>query len=128
MSNYSDSSNPRGYNVVGHSVEKVDALALACGQPLFVADVPQQGVLVAKVLRSRHAHARIKRIDTAAAKAVPGVHAVLTHEDLPRIPHTTAGQGFPEPSGRRHIRLWNDPPGGHRLVSLFSGNHRHAGR
>ncbi|MFT7625385.1 MAG: putative selenate reductase molybdopterin-binding subunit [Myxococcota bacterium] len=86
------------YNEVGRSVPKVDGLALACGQPVYVADKPQPGLLHARVLRSRYAHARILSIDKSKAEALPGVHAVLTWEDLPRIVHTTAGQGFPEPS------------------------------
>lgn len=86
------------YEVVGQSVPKVDGLALACGQPVYVADVPRPGMLVARVLRSRFPHARITHIDVEAARAIPGVHAVLTYKDLPRIIHTTAGQGYPEPS------------------------------
>ncbi len=84
--------------VVGHSVRKVDGLALACGGPMYTDDVEIPGLLVAKVLRSPHAHARIISIDTSKAKALPGVHAVLTHWDLPKRPYTTAGQGYPEPS------------------------------
>jgi CO/xanthine dehydrogenase Mo-binding subunit len=90
--------SPRELNLVGHSVEKVDALALACGGPLFVADELPPRTLVGRILRSPHAHARIRRIDAAAARALDGVHAVLTYHDLPRIPYTTAGQGAPEPS------------------------------
>src|ERR1035438_4751750 len=41
---------------------------------------------------------QIGRIDTAKAKALSGVHAVLTYKDVPRVPHTTAGQAWPEPS------------------------------
>jgi len=54
-------------------------------------------MLVGKLLLSPHAHAIIKRIDASRARALPGVHAVLTHEDLPRVPYTTAGQSDPEP-------------------------------
>ena len=86
------------YEQVGKSVDKVDGWALACGKPVYTADMALPGMLVAKVLKSRHAHARITRIDVTEARKVPGVHAVLTHKDLPRIVHTTAGQGFPEPS------------------------------
>ena len=86
------------YTEVGHSVPKVDGLALACGQPVYTADMPMHGMLYAKVLRSRVAHARIKSIDTSPALAIDGVHAALCYKDLPRIVHTTAGQGFPEPS------------------------------
>jgi putative selenate reductase molybdopterin-binding subunit len=90
-------SEPRT-KVVGHSVDKVDAYALATGRARFVADDLPMDVLYAAVLGSPHAHANILSIDTSKAEALPGVHAVLTWEDLPRIAHTTAGQGFPEPS------------------------------
>lgn len=56
------------------------------------------GLLHAKLLLSPHAHARIVRIDASRARALSGVHAVLTHLDMPRVPHTKAGQQFPEPS------------------------------
>ncbi|MFA6318507.1 MAG: molybdopterin cofactor-binding domain-containing protein [Elusimicrobiota bacterium] len=91
-------SDKKDFTVVNHSVEKIDALALACGTSQFTDDVDIRGMLVGRLLYSPHAHARIKRIDTRAAKAVPGVLAVLTHEDLPKVRLTTAGQGYPEPS------------------------------
>ncbi|MHA2272873.1 MAG: xanthine dehydrogenase family protein molybdopterin-binding subunit [Candidatus Hodarchaeales archaeon] len=87
--------------VVAQSVRKVDSLALAQGKPLYAADfvadlkVPP---LIAKILWSPHAHARIKKIDTSRAEALDGVHCVLTYENIPRLIHTTAGQGYPEPS------------------------------
>lgn len=84
--------------VVGHSVTKVDAMALATGAPLFVADALPAGTLYAGIVRSTHAHARLLHIDASKALALSGVHAVLTHCDLPRIAYTTAGQGAPEPS------------------------------
>ena len=85
-------------NVVGHSVEKLDGLALATGAERFVADELPRGTLLARIVTSPHAHANIINIDTAKALAVPGVKAVLTWKDLPRVAHTTAGQGYPEPS------------------------------
>ncbi len=88
----------RGFKVVGKSVPKVDALALAQGKPLFADDIELRGMLHAKVLWSPHAHARIKNIDTRKAEALPGVHAVLCYKNAPRVIHTTAGQGWPEPS------------------------------
>ena len=84
--------------VVGKSERKVDALSLASGRAAFTDDIRPRGMLIAKVLWSPHAHARIKRIDATAARALPGVVCVLTHEDVPRALHTTAGQGYPEPS------------------------------
>ncbi len=88
----------RKFKVVGKSVPKVDALALAQGKPLFTDDIELRGMLHAKILWSPHAHARIKNIDMSNAEALPGVHAVLCHKNVPRVIHTTAGQGWPEPS------------------------------
>lgn len=86
------------FKVVGHNVTKVDALPLAAGRPMFTDDVDIPNMLIAKILWSPHAHARIRRIDTSKARALPGVVCVLTYEDIPRVMHTTAGQGYPEPS------------------------------
>ncbi len=83
---------------VGTSERRVDAVKLATGRGTFVDDIALPGLLHAKILRSPHAHARIKRIDTRQARALPGVVLILTHEDVPRVPYTTAGQGWPEPS------------------------------
>jgi putative selenate reductase molybdopterin-binding subunit len=84
--------------VVGRSVPKVDGLSLATGRALFTADELPQGCLYGEILTSPHAHARIVEIDTSAAEALPGVRCVLDYRNVPRIAHTTAGQGFPEPS------------------------------
>jgi putative selenate reductase molybdopterin-binding subunit len=95
------------FDVVGTSSLKVDGLALAKGKPLFADDIDTSDALIIKMLWSPVAHARITSIDTSAAKAMPGVHAVLTHEDAPRHPHTTAGQGYPEPSAYDSVILDN---------------------
>jgi putative selenate reductase molybdopterin-binding subunit len=86
------------HDVVGHNVQKVDGAKLAGGRSAFTDDIHIRGLLYGKVLGSPHAHARIKRIDVSKAKALPGVHCVLTYKDVPRVPHTTAGQAWPEPS------------------------------
>ncbi len=83
--------------VVGQPAPKVDAVKLAQGKPAFTADRLPEGLLYAKVLRSPLAHARIRRIDASKARALPGVAAVLTHEDLPRVVYSTAGQSDPIP-------------------------------
>ena len=88
----------RKFNVVAHSVKKIDSLALALGKPKFVSDFKPDDALVVKFLWSPHAHAIITSIDVSAAEKMPGVACVLYHGNVPRIPHTTAGQGFPEPS------------------------------
>jgi putative selenate reductase molybdopterin-binding subunit len=84
--------------VVGQSVRKVDAMGMACGLEQYVGDYDVSDALVGYVVPSPYAHARIKKIDASRARAIPGVHAVLTWQDLPRNVHTTAGQGYVEPS------------------------------
>lgn len=83
---------------VGRSVTKVDGPSLVVGKPVFTLDLDVPGALVGKILPSPHAHAEIVSVDTADAEAVPGVRAVLHFGNVPRVPHTTAGQGWPEPS------------------------------
>ena len=86
--------NPR---CVGTSAPKVDAVKLAQGKSAFTADVEMRGMLVGKLLHSPIAHGYIKRIDVSKARALPGVHAVLTYQDIPRVVHSTAGQSDPIP-------------------------------
>ncbi len=85
------------WHSVGKPEIKVDALKLVQGKPAFAADIEKRGMLVAKVLRSPVAHARIKKIDASKANALEGVAAVLTYEDLPRVVYSTAGQSDPIP-------------------------------
>lgn len=82
---------------VGKPEPKVDAVKLVQGKPAFTADFDIRGMLHAKVLHSPHAHARIKSINTNKAKALPGVVAVLTYQDVPRVAYSTAGQSDPIP-------------------------------
>ena len=79
-----DGSTPT-FRVIGRRIAKVDALAKVTGRAQFGADVALPRMLVAKVLRSPHAHARIVRIDTREAEALPGVAAVITRDDFPEI-------------------------------------------
>ncbi|MGH2509051.1 MAG: xanthine dehydrogenase family protein molybdopterin-binding subunit, partial [Ktedonobacteraceae bacterium] len=64
-------------------------------------------MLYARILTSPHAHALIREIDVAKARALPGVHAVLTHKDVPRVPYTSAGQPWPEPGPHDQYALDN---------------------
>lgn len=84
--------------VVGKPQPKLDGPKLVTGRPCFTGDVEVRGLLHARLLLSPYAHARIRRIDAARARALPGVHAVLTHADVPRVSYTSAGQSWPEPS------------------------------
>jgi putative selenate reductase molybdopterin-binding subunit len=89
-------TNPT-FQRIGKPDIKVDAIKLAQGKPAFTADVDIRGMLIAKVLHSPYAHARIKYIDVAKAQALPGVAAVLTWKDIPRVAYSTAGQSDPMP-------------------------------
>lgn len=82
---------------VGKPEKKVDAVKLVQGKPAFTADMEIRGMLIAKVLHSPVAHARIKRIDASKARQLPGVAAVLTYQDIPRVVYSTAGQSDPIP-------------------------------
>ena len=82
---------------VGRPEPKVDAVKLVQGKPAFAADIEMRGMLVAKVLHSPLAHARIRKIDASMALALPGVAAVLTWKDIPRVVYSTAGQSHPIP-------------------------------
>jgi putative selenate reductase molybdopterin-binding subunit len=75
---------------VGHNVPAPAGLDVVTGKARFTLDVAIEGLQHIKLLRSPHAHARITAIDKTAALAVPGVVAVLTHEDAPRTTFSTA--------------------------------------
>ena len=76
---------------VGKRARRLDAVAKVTGKAQFTDDFFERDMLVGKVVRSPHAHAKVLRIHTEAAKALPGVVAVLTPADLPAIKFATAG-------------------------------------
>ena len=94
-------------DVVGRPEMKVDAVKLAKGKPVFADDMDLPGMLHATLLTSPHAHARITRIDAAKAKALPGVRAVLTHHDVPRVIYASGGQTWPNPKPWDQVSLDN---------------------
>lgn len=71
--------------VVGKRLPKVDAIEKVTGSAKFTADMRLPGMLYGKVLRSPYAHAKVLRVDTSEAEKLPGVKAVLTIKDVPRI-------------------------------------------
>jgi CO/xanthine dehydrogenase Mo-binding subunit len=71
------------YGRVGHVVPRADGVPKVTGEFAYSSDLQAAGMLWGHTLRSPHAHARIEAIDISAALAAPGVHAVLTHEDVP---------------------------------------------
>src|SRR5262249_24498121 len=66
---------------VGHDTTRIDAAERVSGRAKYTGDVMLPGMLYARVLRSPHSHARIKSVDASKAKALPGVKAIVTHEN-----------------------------------------------
>ena len=73
------------FSVIGKSLPKIDAWAKVTGDTKFADDLVLPRMAFGKLLRSPHPHARIKGIDTTRAAALPGVYAVITGHDLPRV-------------------------------------------
>ncbi|MBI3628114.1 MAG: aldehyde oxidase, partial [Candidatus Rokubacteria bacterium] len=73
------------FSVVGRPLPKIDAWAKVTGDTKFADDLALPRMAFGKLLRSPHPHARIVRIDTARARALPGVYGVITGADLPRV-------------------------------------------
>jgi len=83
----------------GARVARLEDPALLTGRGRFVDDIRLAGALHACFVRSPHAHAKIRAIDTSAARALPGVHAVLTADDLPaRMARNEIPMLVPNPS------------------------------
>ena len=101
-------------NVVGTAVRRPDIVAKVTGAAQYAGDVKLAGMLHAKIKRSTVAHARIARIDASKALSLPGVKAVLTHENVPRVLHF----GSPHPRSAslakdqyildRKVRYWGE--------------------
>src|SRR4051812_13269487 len=72
-------------NQVGRSVPRLESWLKVTGRAEYVHNLRLPGMLYGKIFRSSVAHGRIRRIDTDAARALPGVHSVITAEDVKRI-------------------------------------------
>ena len=83
---------------IGKNILRVDGEVLVKGKPVFVDDIEIKGAKFAKIMWSPYPHAEIVNIDISKAEKIPGVIDILSYKNVPRIPHTTAGQGYPEPS------------------------------
>ncbi len=75
-----------GFRIIGKAHPKSDGIEKATGQAIYADDIALPGMLHAKILRSPHAHARIRSIDATRALSLEGVQAVITGKDLP-IPY-----------------------------------------
>ncbi len=83
-----DSRQPAKLAVIGRRQPRLDGFEKVSGRSVFTDDVRLPGMLHGKILRSPHARARIVRIDTSRAEALPGVKAVVTHRDAPALHFT----------------------------------------
>src|SRR3989338_5747041 len=73
----------REFSAIGRSVPKIDTRDKVTGRAKYAGDLKVPGMLIGKILRSPHAHARILNIDTSKAMELPGVETVITARDVP---------------------------------------------
>ena len=78
-------SKAQDYAVVGKRLPRIDAGERVTGRAIFAADLVRPGMVVGRIKRSVHAHARIRQIDTSRARALKGVLAVVTATDFPEV-------------------------------------------
>ncbi len=78
-------TDKKGLSVVGKSLRRSDAIDKVTGRGKYTGDITLPGMLHGKILRSPHAHARVKSIDTSRAEKLPGVVAVITGKDVPDV-------------------------------------------
>jgi len=78
------------YRALTRNLERADARDKATGAATYTSDLYLPGMLIAKLVRCPYAHARIRNIDKSEAM-LPGVAAILTYEDAPRVKYSTAG-------------------------------------
>lgn len=71
------------YVTIGRPLPRIDGLEKVTGRAMYIDDLKFSDVLYGKILRSPHAHARIRKIDTSKAEDLPGVRAVVTGKDAP---------------------------------------------
>ncbi|MBI4218937.1 MAG: xanthine dehydrogenase family protein molybdopterin-binding subunit, partial [Chloroflexi bacterium] len=76
-------ASAQSFKVIGTRPIRHDGYEKVTGRAVYGGDVRLPGMIWGEVLRSPHAHARIKSIDTSEALKVPGVLAAITHADLP---------------------------------------------
>ena len=82
-----------GEKLVGTNYVPPDHVAKVTGRAKYAEDFRADGMLFVKLMGSPRPHARIRSIDASAALSMPGVHAVLTADDLPALPPPTPPPG-----------------------------------
>ncbi len=109
------------YKLIGKNYTTPDLVAKVTGKAKYAEDYRAEGMLFCKLLLSPRPHARVTRIDASAALAMPGVHAVLTADDMPApppppappaAPPAPAAQGGARDAARWCARCWCIGAGG----------------
>ncbi len=88
IKNFFAEERAEGFNAVGTSPARVDALGHVTGRTQYYADRSFPGMQHLVMVRSPHHHARIRSVDTSAARKMPGVNRILTHADVPKNVYT----------------------------------------
>src|SRR5579859_1721415 len=109
-------------NVVGVTTVRADGIPKVKGEFEYSSDMHVEGMLFGATLRSPHPRADIWSIDTSRALAMPGVHAVLTHEDVPG--RKTYGMEIPDQPvlAMQHVRYQGEP------VAIVAADHPETAR
>ncbi len=79
--------------MMGARIRRKEDPRLITGSSMYVSDLFLNGMLHASFLRSPHAHARIRSIDTSAAESMPGVHGIYTNEQMQNLAEPLGGTG-----------------------------------
>ena len=94
--------------VVGKSIPLKESYEKVTGRAEYCTTVSMRGMLVGKILRSPHAHARVLSVDTSKAEVIPGVMAVITRDDVPQKVYTTNVMTYQLPDGEPHDMIMFD--------------------
>jgi len=85
--------DPSKFKLIGHNYITQDLMAKVTGKAKYAEDFRAEGMLFCKLMLSPRPHARVVRVDASRALAIPGVHAVITADDLPAPPPPPPPQG-----------------------------------
>ena len=114
------------FDVIGTRPVRPDGSDKVTGRALYGADFQAGGLLHGKILRSPHAHARIKSIDVSKAQALPGVRAIVTAKDMPQVEDQALqiGEGVTQLKYLRDNVLASDKAlyRGHAVVAVAANN------
>ena len=83
------------FKYINRAKAKSDAFAIMGGAPVYTGDMVGRAALAVRLLRSPHAFAKVLEVNTKTAQNVPGVVAIYTFKDVPRIRHSYAGASYP---------------------------------